>query len=959
MNRQISLSSLSSAPSSDIRSLFQTTLEDYEKRTGINLIHHQLAIDLNSCDTADSIISTLRSHLQTLNNFRGEDAVVVIKWLKRIVRHLNTLSTNGVLGGESTRLLFPLENAILSSIGVLLVTIDGTQVSANYDILIDLFKSIESFLKRLATRIKTPVTASVIEMVTKILLELLSTLALATQQVRRGRLAQDRAEKLGDKLLGDNDIESVIERLGQFTQQGIRTAAAQTLDIIHGLVQNMKTLIDDGKASTDDIQYALGDQLLKDVRNWLSPSDPSQSHNIARKAHHTGTSTWFIEGHTFAEWKNTGSLLWIHGKPGSGKSVLCSMIIQEITRMRETGLASMAYFYFDRKNTEKQDACGLISSLLVQLSEQSEFYSDILSRLYSTHAAGSRQAGDDALLECLKDMLSVPGQGPIYIILDGLDESPKGPSTPSPRESVLEFIELLTKLDHSHLHICVSSCLEADIRSVLHPLTSQTVCLHEENGQIEDINNYINFFINSDVNTRQWKDDDKEFVIKKVSEEADGMFRWAFCRLDQLRRCLPRGIRGTLDEFPETMEYGYERILLDIDEKKWEAAHLLFRCIAVATRPLRVSELADFLALDYKLNELPVLEAGWRPKDPEYAVLATCSSFISIEDANESPPVVHFSHFSVKKYLTSNNLDRADRRVSRYSFSIEDAHTTVAHGCLSTLLHVDEKVNRSSITNFPLAAYAAQYLVTHTSFLNVQRCVRDSLKRLLDPHKPHFAIWVWIYDVDEYSGQSMTSETPSQPRAGPLYYASQFRLNEIVIWLSSTYPSSINGLGGYYGTPLIAACAKGHADIAGNLLYRGGSHRTEGPDGRTALYSASENGHLNTVESLLERHADPNTLFMGQYSPLGQALRNGHLEVARLLIQHKAQVNQWNSLGETVLHQASNGGYDLESIQFLLRCGANTGCKDRQGRTALDIARESGQEEIVQLLLGHDANTMH
>ncbi|KAI0292476.1 hypothetical protein B0F90DRAFT_277429 [Multifurca ochricompacta] len=190
MNRQISLSSLSSAPSSDIRSLFQTTLEDYEKRTGINLIDHQLTIDLNSCDTADSIISTLRSHLQTLNNFRGEDAVVVIKWLKRIVRHLNTLSTNGVLGGESTRLLFPLENAILSSIGVLLVTIDGTQVSANYDILIDLFKSIESFLKRLATRIKTPVTASVIEMVTKILLELLSTLALATQQVRRGRLGR-------------------------------------------------------------------------------------------------------------------------------------------------------------------------------------------------------------------------------------------------------------------------------------------------------------------------------------------------------------------------------------------------------------------------------------------------------------------------------------------------------------------------------------------------------------------------------------------------------------------------------------------------------------------------------------------------------------------------------------------------------------------------------------------------
>ncbi|KAI0292659.1 hypothetical protein B0F90DRAFT_228310 [Multifurca ochricompacta] len=75
-----------------------------------------------------------------------------------------------------------------------------------------------------------------------------------------------------------------------------------------------------------------------------------------------------------------------------------------------------------------------------------------------------------------------------------------------------------------------------------------------------------------------------------------------------------------------------------------------------------------------------------------------------------------------------------------------------------------------------LNARAILHLVIHISFPNVRRYVRDVLKRLLDPHKPHFAIRVWIYDVDENSGQSMTSETPSQPRASPLYYASQFGL---------------------------------------------------------------------------------------------------------------------------------------------------------------------------------------
>ena len=56
-----------------------------------------------------------------------------------------------------------------------------------------------------------------------------------------------------------------------------------------------------------------GDQLQKDLRIWLSPPDPSTNHNIARKSHHRGTATWFIQGDTFQEWKSTGSLFWIHG----------------------------------------------------------------------------------------------------------------------------------------------------------------------------------------------------------------------------------------------------------------------------------------------------------------------------------------------------------------------------------------------------------------------------------------------------------------------------------------------------------------------------------------------------------------------------------------------------------------------------------------------------------------------
>ncbi|KAI0291781.1 hypothetical protein B0F90DRAFT_1774445 [Multifurca ochricompacta] len=495
-----------------------------------------------------------------------------------------------------------------------------------------------------------------------------------------------------------------------------------------------------------------------------------------------------------------------------------STVIEEIIRMREAGmaLARLAYFYFDRKNTEKQDARALVSSLLVQLSEQSELYSDILSRLCSTHAAGSRQPGYNALLECLKDMLFVPGEGPIYVILDGLNESPRGPGTPSVRESVLKVVKWLVNLGHSHLHICISSRMEADIQVALSPLASQTVCLHEEIGHIDDINYYIDFFINSDVNTRPWMEEDKKMVINKISEEADGMFLWASCRLDQLGRCLPGGIERTLDEFPETMEVVYERVLLDIDEKKWEAAHLLFQFIAVAPRPLHVSELAEFFAFDFKPGQLPVFKAGWRPKDLECAILSTCSSLISIIDANGSR-VVQFSHFSVKQYLTSYNLAKAGGRVSRHHFSVEDAQTTVAQGCLATLFQFDEHVNKSSVAKFPLAIYAAQYLVIHASSPNVQLRIRNELDCLFDPNRPHFAIWVWIYDVDENSGQSMISETPPKPQATPLYYASQFGLIHVALNLANKFPFVIGNTAGYYGTAINAASVKGHSDIVARL----------------------------------------------------------------------------------------------------------------------------------------------
>ena len=153
----------------------------------------------------------------------------------------------------------------------------------------------------------------------------------------------------------------------------------------------------------------------------------------------------------------------------------------------------MAYFYFDFRDVEKQKLHDLLPSLLIQLSARSDACCDILSRLHLTRDRGVRKPSDREMHDCLKEMLSLEAQPPIYIILDALDECPVTSTVPpSPREEVLEFVDELVALHLSNVHICVTSRPEHDIRVVLEGLTEHPVSLHEESGQQEDILYIIN-----------------------------------------------------------------------------------------------------------------------------------------------------------------------------------------------------------------------------------------------------------------------------------------------------------------------------------------------------------------------------------------------------------------------------------------------------------------------------------
>jgi len=564
------------------------------------------------------------------------------------------------------------------------------------------------------------------------------------------------------------------------------------------------------------------------------------------------------------------------------------------------------------------------------------------------------------MIECLKEMLTHEAQGPTYIIMDALDECPTTSSVPSPREEVLELVEDLVGLHLPNLHICVTSRPEHDIRVVLEPLTPRPVSLHDESGQQEDIANYVASFVHSDRRMARWREEDKELVIKTLSEKADGMFRWVFCQLELLRQCFPPSVRRILEELPDSLDETYERILREIRKPNQGHAHRLLQCLVVAVRPLMVKELAEVLAFDFNAEGMPQLDPGWRWEDQEEAVMSACSSLVTIVKDGDSR-VVQFSHFSVKEFLTADRLAEPIRDVTRYHIRLEAAHTVLAQACLGVLLRLDDHVDHDNIESFPLARYAAQYWPTHGRVENVSSRIKEGMECLFDADRPHFATWLWIYNEDQW-GRSMTTMRPEKPAAVPLYYAARLGFRDLAEHLIAEHPEHASARGGFLETPIRAAASAGQADILSLLIQHGADvnyRNTTGGDGtgETPLFVASRNARLEAGQFLLNHGADIEARNGYNNTALIYAILWGNIECAQMLLERGALIDVRGYNGWTPLHYAAMEN-KVQFARFLLEHGADVNARDEDGKTPSQMGSHNGHSEIVEFLSAYGAKSV-
>ncbi|KAH9071619.1 hypothetical protein EDB83DRAFT_260546 [Lactarius deliciosus] len=179
MSSQTLLSTV--AASSRFQAIFNAALKLYEKQTKKDLIAHPLASQLQACDSPAAILSLLQEKAREFDQARSGDERLT-KWLNPTV---NVLYAFSATLGEGVGLVFSPAKVVFAGICVFLMA--AKDVAASQGAVADLFEQMEFFFKRLEAYTEVAPTAAMTDIITKIMVEVLTIFGIATKEMKQGR----------------------------------------------------------------------------------------------------------------------------------------------------------------------------------------------------------------------------------------------------------------------------------------------------------------------------------------------------------------------------------------------------------------------------------------------------------------------------------------------------------------------------------------------------------------------------------------------------------------------------------------------------------------------------------------------------------------------------------------------------------------------------------------------------
>jgi hypothetical protein len=637
-----------------------------------------------------------------------------------------------------------------------------------------------------------------------------------------------------------------------------------------------------------------------------------------------GTCSWIKQNKTYQEWyqKQSSEILWICGPPATGKTYMSIFLTDElekkIKKQHSKGKDSdLLAFYFcsgqsDKRSTGVTLLRGLIHMMLLQKPTSVEYILDDFIRL-KPHNGLFALSNREALWRNFENILREIGTRNIYFILDALDEYEEN-SLDWLLQKLTSLFSSKTQAQRPILKIIITS---RRLPEVLSAYLSNFPHVNVNVGE-KYLENDLKLFISSkikslaDAKSNIEIDENKREILRAkwlsatqpLKEYTNETFLWVGFIIRDLRKALLSEVAQMLDKPPRGLDNYYEKFLwriLELGEAKSKTAATIIQWVAMAKRPLSLSELSA------TMDTLPTQTHSQEEVVNDHVNL--CGYFLKVDNG-----MVNLIHQSAKDYLRSNTLKKMGHPLRLFHIVDTDVHFQIAQTCLKYIEGKSENIlpfviglecnygyglyitmlRKDTLSiRFPLLQYSTTWWPEHA--------------RLSENEDVLLNLSLSFCSSESYIRQTLIRS---------------YWLTNMPAWQLPGPPLNLINTSAFFGLKMIAKSIVCSKNLTKQTLRD--TVNSKSIHDMSPLHWAARNGHSSVAKLLIDHGADVNTRGYG-LPPLIWAVRNDHKHIAKLLLDHNAEINKMG-YGMTALHWASWEGRE-EMVQLLLDHGADTSAR--------------------------------
>ncbi|KAI0887892.1 uncharacterized protein GGS22DRAFT_197834 [Annulohypoxylon maeteangense] len=490
------------------------------------------------------------------------------------------------------------------------------------------------------------------------------------------------------------------KRLLELTRE-LEKGSRDTKADISGLEDRMQFIQDSHECLHDDLGKLHrhdDDHEFHLFLNWLAKKDYSMQQNDFIRRRQPGTGRWLLDSTKFREWVDTPTTtLFCPGMPGAGKTILTSIVVDELSRRFENDNdIGVAYIFCNFRQHDDQQAEDLLANLLKQL-QQFRPLPPSMKAFYQRYKNMNRKPCLNEISDALRSVMTTYRR--VFIIIDALDECQS-----SDRSEEKFLAEVLKLKNNGTANVFVTSRLIPKIAAKFEGAISLEIRASDD-----DVGRYIDGQITRLPGFVVRHDELRKEIKAGIVESVQGMFLLAQLHLDSLTgKRSPKAVRTALAKLStgsEAYDYAYQSAMERIEGQgpdRRELAKQVLSWIIYAKRPLTTRELRYALAVEpweRQMDEenLPQVED----------MVSACAGLVTIDKESD---IIRLVHYTTQEYF--------ERTQERW---FANAGSEITTACITYLSYDvfgsgpcvsrDELFERLRIN--PLYSYAARFWGCH------------------------------------------------------------------------------------------------------------------------------------------------------------------------------------------------------------------------------------------------------